>query len=200
MKCLRPILFLTSDAPALPLPYWQAVAVLTAHFGHVQATYLNKLGQTFSLLPGLTWRGKLPQASYAAAGAQFSIFKELDTDGVIDVGDTETMFYCQVWGPSEVLDGTGYCDSRWWYPARTPYAGRMLDPPSVIKDLLGLKPPGSKPSNKYGSWSLQAKGRMEHEIAHHRVGENGEWWNYPGSWFTEEQKIALRGSPFLWVR
>ena len=172
MKTLRPILFLTADAPPLPISPIKAAATVTAHFGHVQASYLNKLGQTFSLQPGLVWRARLPQAAYTTKGAQFSTFKELDDDGVIDVGDTETMFCLQLWGPTEVVDGTGYCDSRWWYPNRTPYAGRMVDPPGVIKDLLGLKPPGSKPSNKFGSWSLQAKGRMEHEIAHHRVGEN----------------------------
>ena len=198
MKTLRPVLFLTVDAPPLPVPPTAASAVLTAHFGHVQARYLDKIGQTFSLLPGIVWRGKLTQAAYAAAGAQFSIFRELDTDGVIDVGDTELAFYCQVWGPNPVLLGTGMCDSRWWYPNRTPYAPRFMDPPSCIQDLLGMKTWGGM-WNKFGSWSLQAKGRIEHEIAHHRTGENIEWWNYPESRFTDEQKAALKASPWLWI-
>ncbi|MDD1678720.1 MAG: hypothetical protein LUO93_06000, partial [Methanomicrobiales archaeon] len=70
---------------------------------------------------------------------------------------------------------------------------------SCIKDLLGLPKQGT-PWNKFGSWKLQACGRIEHEIAHHRVGENINWWDYPDSGFTEEQKAALRGSPWLWIK
>ncbi len=199
MKTLKPMLFLTADAPLLPVSPVQVAAILTFHFQHVASSFWNKLGQTFSLVPGIVWRGRLAQAAYVKAGAQFSIFKELDTDGVLDVGDTEAIIYCQVWAPTEDMGWIGMSDSRWWYPQRTPYAGRMMDGPSVIKDLLGLPKTGT-PWNKYGSWSLQAKGRMEHEIAHHRIGENTEWWNYPDSSYTEEQKVVLRGSPFLWVK
>ena len=199
MKTLKPLLFLTGDAPKLPIPTCQAARVLMAHFGHVQASYLSLLGQTFSLEPCSVFRGCQTQAYYVSKGAQFSVYKEMDEEGFIDLGDTETMFYCQVWALADDIGQVGYVDSRWWYLNRTPYAGRMMDGPSVIKDLLGMPKTGT-PWNKFGSWSLQAKGRMQHEIAHHRVGENIRWWDYPDSQFTEEQKTTLKASPFFWVR
>ena len=201
MKTLQPVLFVTADAPLLGMTLAQAAAIQTAHFAHVQAHYLDRIGQTYSLRPSFAWRGRHEQHVYVLGrGPQFSIFMELDMDGVLDVGDTETAFYVQVWGPEDTIDGLGMCDSRWWTPTRTPYAPRFMDAPSCVKDLLGLTEGKGAPANKFGSWSLQAKGRIEHEIAHHRTGENIRWWDYPESAFTVGQLTALRGSPWLWVR
>ena len=202
MRQVQPILFLTKDAPPLGIPLDRAIKVITMHFAHVASWYLDKVGQTFLLLPGVFHRGANTQSYYLGVGVQHSVFRELGEEGVIPLCDTQKVFYAMVWGPSEDVGIVGECGSDWWCVER-PTAGRCMDGPSCVKDALRLPKTGS-PAGK--SWSLQWKGRVAHELGHafglgdHSGGIMSEWWSYPLPNFTASQVTTLRANPFLWVK
>ena len=171
MKTVRPILFITSDAPALGMALARAAYQITENFAAVQENFLQVLRMTYALDDCLAYR--------SAQKAQWNLwlaYNELESEGIIPRSfGGDVLYYVQVWHPQPMavsITGT----------QMTKPIGRCLDGAGPIEDFLGIG--GVKfPINPYNSMKNQARGRIRHELEHGLGGPHpelifGTWWDY----------------------
>lgn len=177
MRTVRPILFLTVDAPPLGAPLDRATALITENFGAVQENFLQVLAVTFALEPCLFYR-----SSKGSTGNLWVAYDELQSEGVIPRSfGGDVLYYVQVWHPQPFTE-TAVTGTQMTRPI-----GRCLDGAGPIEDFLGNRP-DKRPINPANTMRNQARGRIRHELEHGLGGPHpelifGTWWNYglPGA-------------------
>jgi len=217
---VQPIVFVFADAPLYPGRNKTSFATsqyVTTHWLEIQDWVHQQLGYTFALMTpmnvaanpsaidveGSTLVGN--QAEYT----QHSIFKELYLRNIIDLTNPNILYYVHCWGPNPEMAPIGCYDGKAW--GFDTDAGRCMTQPGGLGLLDICELSYWEVVSGYGAWSNHlVKGACLHELGHGMAalpdGKSGDedimwsWWKWPKTFFTDEQKMKLLKSRWMWIK